>query len=745
MDGAPKSAFRGIPGAVLLLWAVLAAVNYAATARDFVDPVLLLASLKSACLPGAAPFLGDRLRELLWCSVLVAAFDLSALGVGTQLAMFVGKGRKGGGPVALFIGFGAVALAVLGLGLAGLWFRFPLAVTGFGGILVFPRIAARGAAALASALRDIPAGIRARPWLLAIVPALLTSLAGALAPETSFDPLRCYQYLPKVFAAGHRVSFIPHYGFSAYPLAAPMLFGVLRGPGGEAAAKLFNWHLLVLLAPLACGLAGTVGAGVAAWAAMLCVPVVLMFAANGFADLLTTGLVAAALVYAIRDGRAAGSAVTSGILLGFALGSKYPAVQAILPLALVWALAGGWRVAGLAMAAALAAWSPWLVRDWLATGNPIHPLFAAWLGSVDAPVSFLAAPSLAPGIGESGPSILNPWRWFVMRESPGWFFLGPLPLALAPLAAAGGTPRARQLGIFALVYSVCWAASTLLLRGYLVPAFPAWLCAAVLAFGALTHRGRIALAEGAAGLVGQAMGVYLIFTAQFPLPYVGGCESRAGFLAGRMPVNFPAMSLVDAALSPGEAFYSYGEMVTYYSVHRGFTDYEFENPLLRRLAAGSRTPADMRKGFRQGGVAALLHNANGGVTQGIVAEMPSWTARDLSILQEFVRFYAEPVSVAGGPRAEIVLYRLHGAPSPRGRLRVSRKWLHLPSAENILAPADRAWDAGDKRGALTMLKEVTKGFPDYAYAWQRVADIERELGHTGASRKAEERFRRLAR
>lgn len=265
--------------------------------------------------------------------------------------------------------------------------------------------------------------------LLLLAPCLLiTLLAAALPPGIlwqeegwGYDALSYHLAVPKTWFEQGRISVLPDNVYSAMPFNGPMLWllmMVLHGDAIDAVfmAQMVNVALGVLFVLAAWKLGsvyGRVSAVVAAVAAGTCPWVTYLCGiAYDEAGMLAMGM--AALWAALKAGQAGGVSevpiahrseagvasmrseemasnpvehqrgrwvIAAGLLAGLACGYKYTALPLIaLPigLLLVINLAGGWRRRAMQMAvyllACLALLSPWLIRNQIATGNPIFPL-----------------------------------------------------------------------------------------------------------------------------------------------------------------------------------------------------------------------------------------------------------------------------------------------------------------------------------------------------------------------------------
>ncbi|MCS6924044.1 MAG: glycosyltransferase family 39 protein [Fimbriimonadales bacterium] len=214
--------------------------------------------------------------------------------------------------------------------------------------------------------------------------ALLSLLLCALPPDgNEWDAIAYHLAFPKLYLQTGRMVEIPFMHQSYFPPLQDMLYlwGLLIG--AEGAAKATHWAMGVLAALGAAGFVQRHG-GSGAWAAILTlgVPAFLWQMFSAYADLATAvyaSLAMFALAHAVSE-RKAGWLWVSGVLMGFALATKYTALLAwglwgLIGLLWLWrtrliSWARAWTLAGLL---ALAIGSPWYLRNWFWTGNPVYP------------------------------------------------------------------------------------------------------------------------------------------------------------------------------------------------------------------------------------------------------------------------------------------------------------------------------------------------------------------------------------
>ena len=547
--------------------------------------------------PAQALALAQSFANLAVALVLVFV----AGGVGRRLlGMTFGAGSDlkmpgTGSVVEVALGWGAIGLGMLLLGALRLY--YPIVAWALAGLLLF--VLRRDIGAW---LSDTAKFVRAlapvgRLEHLAVgfsVLILALGLLRALAPPVTWDALVYHLTLPALYARTHGIQVNPadFNLFSGMPQLTEMLYtaaGLLRvdASAGSIAAQTLGWFVGAFLC---LGLAGSArDMGLPAWLApaiLLSSLSVALELAWAYSDLLLM-LLALAVVLALRqwripqaDGRADRRWLgLAGIFAGLACGCKYTGV--IVPLAgvavvLVGELSGrqgAWRgrlvgalrselyfvlLAGVALA-------PWLLKNWLLTGNPFYPLL--WpAADMDAlRLWFYNRPDQAQPLLQAAAIFLRATFFGVQSGNEIDATLGPLFLLCAGLLAFDWrvlTPSLRRDSAWLLLF--------------VAVAYFGWVLLAH--YSALAHQARLFFAFlpplallGAAGLAGvaglntptlrlslvvnaafalvlglSATEVVAEFVSQNPLPYLAGTQSAADYVAAQLGWYQPAVERVNS-------------------------------------------------------------------------------------------------------------------------------------------------------------------------------------------------------
>lgn len=275
-----------------------------------------------------------------------------------------------GWAVSAALGLGMLGMAVFALGLAGVTGRAPLAGLVAAGLALGWPAASR----LAGDARRAAAG----PWtaaragrVAALAPPLGLGALLALAPPTAYDALVYHLGFPSAYLAEGRIMPLPWSVHGGFPQAGEMLYLLGWQLAGSGAAGLLHWSAYGLTG---LGLYGVVaprwGATAGRWAAALWLwtPAAGLLAGTGSVDLFVALFVLTAGALLLEERPA-----LAGMAAGLALGTKYTAA---LPLAVMGGALAATRprLALRFAAAAFLTASPWLVRNVLWYGNPVHPL-----------------------------------------------------------------------------------------------------------------------------------------------------------------------------------------------------------------------------------------------------------------------------------------------------------------------------------------------------------------------------------
>ena len=423
---------------------VLAVVGLHLAGRELrLYELLYLPALDRAAI---APDPSDPLRgarELLSLASAAVVPNLAWLAVGLWLLRGLRLGAPSPERLALgyALGSGLASLAILALRACDV----PLPMLPLAALAASGTLAWRGGQSAAPPSTRRPGLARFLDWMALAAGALL--FTSGLGPETSWDALEYHLPIVKAWSEGP-LRALPATLDAELRLGVDMLFVPAVSAGHPDAAGTVGACFALAIAALIRGEAtrrASATAGSCAGLLVLLTPLVLENAPTCFADLAVGTYGFIALLFADRWNREgeSRSLVVATLAAAFAANAKLHAAV-VLPATLLLVLLGGRRpplrtLVGCGSLALLLA-LPWLVKTALTTGNPFFPALGEWFG-------------YGPFARENVE--MRAWRLthdFPVERTLGGFvhylyevsfgraaflggLIGPLPLALGPLAA----------------------------------------------------------------------------------------------------------------------------------------------------------------------------------------------------------------------------------------------------------------------------------------------------------------------
>ncbi len=240
-----------------------------------------------------------------------------------------------------------------------------------------------------------PHWIRWRPkivpdsWLGALGLSLILIIAlgsffWALAPAVRYDSVSYHLAVPVRYIEAGRMVEIPESFQTYFAHYGEMLYVIAFALGDQPLPGLINFAAGILLAVQTFYLGVQLGNKVVGWIAaviILSLPIIGIESATTYIDIFLALFVTSALHVAFLWEQSENKRwlILVGIFSGLALGTKLNALLILVPF---WGLLGirlyqkNTRFDRLALFVLLPAsflWSPWLIRDWLWTGNPVFP------------------------------------------------------------------------------------------------------------------------------------------------------------------------------------------------------------------------------------------------------------------------------------------------------------------------------------------------------------------------------------
>jgi hypothetical protein len=481
------------------------------------------------------------------------------------------------------VGLGVLSYAVLLIGLLGLLYRWLVLLLLGAGIAACQRVWLSWPTRAAALWRRV--GVEryrfAGVALLGTV-ALLPIWLLLLYPPVSFDATMYHLALPKVYLQAHRVVFDPYLRCAAFPQTNEMLFTLSMLLYDDITAQLVEFVTMIVLIIAIIGFGRrffSLRAG--AWSAAILIqsPIVLALGTTGMVDV---GLALPILmsVYALSIWLGSEEhkwLVLAGAMCGLAIGTKYPGLfflAAFTGFLIYTSVRRGKNFASPLrfLLAVLAVASPWFLRSFYYTRNPLFPFFYTWFarwfgwGQWKPEYQGVFVDLNGLGMGKSLKALLSlPWNLAVHPAAFGGGFVSPicliLPIIFLFFRCLPG--RARAILALGLAYGLFWFLTAQGAR-YLLPALPLLSLAAGAGLDRFCSR---FLRRPAAGrLATVAIGIAMMspgfvwacnrIRERGPVPH--NQPDRYSYLAARLPA-YPALKFLNDRLGSAYTVYGFGQ------------------------------------------------------------------------------------------------------------------------------------------------------------------------------------------
>ncbi len=403
----------------------------------------------------------------------------------------------------IVLGWGVLVVLTLVLGLLG-WYQKWI----FYGL--FSILAMWGVWKNFSLVRDWRPQIIPGSWIGALGLSLLIiigvgSFLWALAPAVRYDSLSYHLPVPVRYLEAGRILELPESFQTYFAHYGEMLYVIAFALGDQPLPGLINFLGGILLAIQTYYLGKRLANPTVGWIAaviLYATPLIGIESATTYIDIYIAMFVTAAIHVLLiwQQSNDDKWLLLLGVFFGLALGTKLNAFWLLLPFGVLVfiKLYREQNFTKLLLSMAIPTvllWSPWVIRDWLWTGNPIfpnlNPIFqsAEWFDRnffIFQPTSkTLYSIVLFPWLGVS-----NSYRYY--HEAPG-AVLGAIPLLSLPWVYGWQSQDRKQHGNLLALLFACLAALAMLFSfganaRYLMPLFP---LLSVLASQNLESLGRI--------------------------------------------------------------------------------------------------------------------------------------------------------------------------------------------------------------------------------------------------------------
>ena len=506
----------------------------------------------------------------------------------------------------------------------------------------------------------------AKLMIMCLMVAAVLNLAGALAPPFEYDELEYHLGALADYQRAGRIVFLLHNFYSNMPQLTEMLYLLARTTTSDIAAKLLHWVFGVLSALAVYGLAQRLwsrAVGLTAAALFYCTPFVQDLGQTARIDQATaffaTLAFGAVVLWTEEDKRE--FAWLSALCAGAAVATKWPAIPVVLlPVGLVLAFRRRFSLLSVYCLLAVAMVVPWLVKNWLLTGNPVYPLLSAWFPHPhwSEAQAMILSNKHSPTFGLQGVWQFVALAWNYSFAEPGAVPLLMMTVPLVLLLPRPEPAAKRFARLFAGAYAG-WFCFTFRPWRFLFPAFGVGAVAAAFAMEKLGRDAMVRI------VVRLSVGVVLVTSlATLALNDLADAEN-----AERMP---PQMSLVRYALGqftrtefvsrmgkgvlepiiwmnqnlPADAKVLYvGEARAYYARQPVLWSTAFDQHPLTALSREAKTPEQLLAALRAQGVTHVYVNPS--ELQRLQNGYNYMMDANWGLIQETLRQYAAEIHVSG--------------------------------------------------------------------------------------------------
>ncbi len=565
---------------------------------------------------------------LLW----LAVFTLACFGIG-GLAWRLVIGRPPVWPtehlLVLALGAGALAACAGALGVVGLLSKLSL-------LMVLAAAAGGGGISLHRQWAGLNRPLVPRPHAVLLIAAGVIAVLGACSLAAFYDQWNYHLAFPFQWLNAGSIFTSPRHAYSFFPANMGLLYLYGLAAGGGWTAQLIHWWMgaLSVAAVASLGRRFFDSSGAVAAVVFAATPGVVELASLAGAELGVTAFFLCAWMAVLGAAESAENTrrwyLLTGIFVGLMVGCKYIAIPLLaIPFGLVLPLilrpSGTRREAGAAVfsallivtATAILIWSPWAIRNLVATGDPVYPYLSG--SGIPSEVSgAIDGDDLAEGIGGFGwegsrlffAATLGSFEYRDVGGLVGPVFLWLMPLWLIQLVR-GQSSRNERVFFISLLLGLAGAAALPSVGRYLVPLLAACAVGCGVAFQRLTT----SLGKPWSAVVAAALFIILVGNLNpFPLTHLPrqigvtlGVVDEADFL-GNYVSHYPAIAYINSELPDDAVIYLLAESRSFEIERRMVLEDPISIPLVVEISESSKSAQQMVERFRTLGVTHILIN-----------------------------------------------------------------------------------------------------------------------------------------
>ncbi|PKM92718.1 MAG: hypothetical protein CVU80_01880 [Elusimicrobia bacterium HGW-Elusimicrobia-4] len=439
-----------------------------------------------------------------------------------------------------------------------------------------------------------------------------TALIGALTPPTFYDSLVYHLSVPSQYIKNHQIIKININLFSNFPQNIEMLYTMALILCNDILANLMHFIFFPLTSLLIYGFVRErYDNTISIFASLIfaITPAIVMLASGTYIDLGLTFYLFLSFISLMKWTETLQNKwlVLSGMLVGFSLGIKYTAgISAIIFILIIFYTAvlkreNTFSKMILFVSPMLLVFLPWLVKNYIFTGNPIFPFYIFG----NAPDYLQKYLSHISQHGTKGISDFFNLPWNITMEGVkfggGFDIIGPFYLVFLPvLFLITKTDKFTKLCFTYLVlYFFFWSLSAKVLR-FLIPIFPiAAVVFSVCIFKFINGRN---LTKNIVKIIFSAIIMsnfaVLIFIQNFvsPLPQLFGNITKDDYLFSKVlnPNNFyPAVKFMNEAFDTNSKTLFVGEARNYYTNFNAVSNSPFDPDVFTDIANNSKTAEEL--------------------------------------------------------------------------------------------------------------------------------------------------------
>lgn len=575
-----------------------------------------------------------------------------------------------------------------------------------------------------------------REWLWLVLPALFWGMEYLSSPIVWDAVLDHFRFAREV-ARLHQLPFhwVNHTG--DMPKLAEMIWAGFWAMGGEALSKISMALALLLTLLIFFGIAKEerIKSWVLALILLTC-PYLMALYAWGYVEgfLAVYGLLALICLvksHSEKEGKAWVS--LAFFFLGVALAVKFTAVLAVLAIGAVMLARPSRSMKNLefkALLIFLIPFLPWLLRDFLANGNPFYPILINLFGG---PPGFdtTMGNSLLSDTGL--PSSYKPFDLLLRLGRV--FFTGSngvgaawTPLVLMSLPWWGKvlkTERAKLLFLFCFVFLAGWLFLSVDFR-HASGAGLGLVLLAGMAWGKAWEE-KSQWPKWSFG-IGCFLSLWLCCSAQLSAtaPYASalGLEDPLVRLKRNYSLDmdtYAAYRAIEKDSGPRDKVVAFGVFQTYPLDRTAFVDFFWKKPIFLAWASQCRTAEDLALRLKREGVTHFLYQQGEAVNMSLREK--GFELEGMPV-KEYIRFWTDFAQPLVGYENSMV-YRICERPLAHSRLLDQLPGIQEKPLANVKRSADhQQWDQ-----ALEQVSGLTDRFPTLASAWKLKAEVEERLGN----------------